>query len=191
MSANPKHYYTLEEYLALDKVSEARHEYWDGEIICVNGMTTEHAMISGNVMGKLYEQLKTSPNRVFGCTMHIKTPTLPPYRYADVSVSCGKAVFEHSQGQDLFVNPIVIVEVISDHTEHYDRKEKFAAYKAIETVQEYLLVEQKMPHITHYTKQKNGYWKRFDTADLTATITLHSISATISLRDIYDGIEFN
>ena len=191
MSANPKHYFTLNEYLAVDKVSEARLEYWDGDIICVNGQTKEHAMISSTVAGELHNRLKNQVHEAFICTLHIKTPTLPPYRYADASVSCGKAIFEHFKGQDLLVNPIVLVEVISEHTDSHDRTEKFEAYKAIETMQEYLLIEQKMPHVTHYIKQESGNWKRFDTADLTATLTLNSISCTLSLQDIYDGIEFN
>lgn len=190
MSSYPKHYYTLEEYAALERVGEARYEYWDGEIVCMSGGSEAHARISGNVYGEFYTQLKKRSCTPFNSEIPIKTPALPPYRYPDTSVACGKPLFEKILGIDVLTNPVLIIEVLSLHTEAVDRKEKFEAYKAIETVREYLLIAQNAPLITHYVKQENGDWKRFDTADLTATLTLKAIDCKLVVSDVYAGIEF-
>lgn len=190
MSSYPKHYYTLEEYAALEGVGNARYEYWDGDIVCMSGGSEAHARISGNIYAELHAQLKKRSCTPFNSEIPIKTPTLPPYRYPDTSVVCGKPLFEKILGIDALTNPVLVVEVLSPHTESVDRKEKFEAYKAVETVREYMLVAQNAPLITHYIRQENGEWMRFDTADLTATLTLETIGCTLAVSDVYAGIEF-
>lgn len=190
MSSYPKHYYTLEEYAALERVGDARYEYWDGDIVCMSGGSAAHNLISSNVHGELFAQLKGRSCRALTAETPIKTPSLPPYRYPDASVVCGTPIFEKIFGIDVLVNPVLVVEVLSPHTEQADRGAKFDAYKAIETVKEYLLVAQDAPHITHYVKQENGEWKRFDTADLTATLILNAIDGALAVSDVYAGIEF-
>ncbi len=191
MSANPKHYYTLEEYFALEKVGDARYEYWDGDIVCMSGGSLEHGRIGGNIFGELYSQLKGRQCTAFTSEIPINTPTFPPYRYPDVSVACGDITFEKVSGIDTLTNPIVIFEVLSPHTEAADRGQKLQAYRAIETLQEYVLVSQVRPHITHYVKQDNTEWNSFDISGLATTLTLNSISCTLLLQDIYDGIVFS
>jgi len=191
MSANPKHYYTLEEYFALEKVGHARYEYWDGDIVCMSGGSPEHSRISGNLYFHLRLQLQGRTCEVFTSDTPISTPTLPPYRYPDVSVACSGANFQRIKGIGALINPILIAEVLSQHTEAADRGAKFEAYRAIDTVQEYLLVSQSRPQITHYVKQDNGEWQSFDIADLTATISLNSIGCNLLLSDIYAGLRFD
>ncbi len=191
MSANPKHYYTLEEYFALEKVGDARYEYWDGDIVCMSGGSPEHGQIGGNIHGELHSQLKGGRCRAFTSEIAINTPTFPPYRYPDVSVACGQAVFQKIDGIGTLTNPVVIFEVLSPHTEVADRGRKLQAYRAIETLQEYVLVSQVRPQITHYVKQNNGEWQSFDISGLAVTLILNSISCNLPLQDIYDGIVFN
>ncbi len=191
MSANPKHYYTIEEYFALEKVGDARYEYWDGDIVCMSGGSKEHGRIGGNIYFRLRLQLIGRTCEAFSSAFSIKTPTLPPYRYPDVSVACGDITFEKISGIDTLTNPIVIFEVLSPHTETADRGQKLQAYRAIETLQEYVLVSQTRPHIAHYVKQENTEWHSFDISGLATTLTLNSIDCTLSLQDIYYGIVFN
>src|SRR5436853_3201110 len=101
MAINPKdlarHYFSLEEYFALEHVGDARYEYWDGDIVCMSGGSKQHERIAGNVFAELHSQLKGRSCEAFTCDMPIKTPSLPPYRYPDASVACGKAEFEKMQ----------------------------------------------------------------------------------------------
>src|ERR671932_1780977 len=97
MAANlksaPPHYYTLEEYFALERVGETRYEYWDGEIVCMSGGTERHYTISENIRTRLAEILRGRDCLAYSGGVPIQTPSLPPYRYPDASVVCGKPVF--------------------------------------------------------------------------------------------------
>jgi len=190
MSAKPKHYYTLEEYFALEKVGDARYEYWNGDIVCMSGGSPEHGQIASNIHGELHGQLKGGRCRAFTSEIAISTPTLPPYCYPDVSVACGQPAFQRIRGIGALINPVVVVEVLSPHTEVADRGTKFQAYSAIDTLQEYLLVSQDRPFLTHYTRQDNNEWNSSDISDLAATVSLSSINCNLLLQDIYDGIIF-
>ncbi len=191
MSANPKHYYIMEEYFALEKVGDARYEYWDGDIVCMSGGTKEHGQISDNIFFHLRLQLTNRRCAAFSSAFPIRTPILPPYRYPDVSVACGDITFEKMSSIDTLVNPTVIFEVLSSSTGVADQGQKLQAYRAIETLQEYVLVSQVRPQITHYVKQDNGEWQSFDISGLAVTLTLNSIGCNLPLQDIYDGIVFS
>jgi Uma2 family endonuclease len=193
MAANlqdqPRHYYTLEEYFALERAGQARYEYWDGEIVCMSGGSEAHVRISGSVYFTLRRQLTGHGCEAFTGDLSIKTPLLPPYRYPDASVVCGKAVFEKIEGMNVLTNPTLIVEVLSPGTARRDRKEKRAAYQALPSVMEYLLIAQDTPHLTHFLRQPEA-WTRTDYSDLNAAITLPSVECVLALSDVYVGVEF-
>jgi Uma2 family endonuclease len=184
----PAHRYTRDEYFALERVGEARYEYWDGEIVCMSGGTEEHALITNNLQMTLTRQLTGRACRVFGADLAIATPMLPPYRYPDLSVVCGQPVFQDIEGIATLTNPIVVVEVLSPATESRDRNEKRAAYQALQSLEDYLLVHQDAPHITHYTLK--GVPRR-DYSSLTEAIQLASIGCYLTLAEVYEGIQFN
>src|SRR5438552_1725637 len=117
----PRHQYTLEEYFALERVGEARYEYWDGDILCMSGGTERHYTISENLRTLLAQALQGGDSRAYSGGVPIQTPSLPPYRYPDASVVCGKPVFVSINGIDVLTNPIIIVEVLSPGTEHLDK----------------------------------------------------------------------
>ncbi|MGH9767637.1 MAG: Uma2 family endonuclease [Blastocatellia bacterium] len=194
MAANlkdlPRRRYTLGEYFALERVGEARYEYWDGEIVCMSGGTRQHAMIASNIHLALGQQVKKGACRAFTGDLPIRTPALPPYRYPDVSVACGKLIFEKVDRIDTLTNPTLIVEVLSPSTEGADRHEKREAYQALDSLQEYLLISQDVPHVTHYVRQ-GAVWARFDYSVRAMAIPLTSIQGVLSLSDIYDGIDFD
>jgi len=189
MSTQPAHRYTLEEYLALERDSEVRYEYWDGEIFAMSGGTLAHDLIMGNASNSLGAQLPGKDCRVFTNNMQIKVPAAPPYRYADGSVVCGKVEVERFNGADLLINPVLIIEVLSPSTEAYDRGDKFTFYKSIPTFREYLLIAQHRPHVTHYVKTESGKWDYEEANGLDSSIYLHPIDCTILLSDMYSGVE--
>ena len=191
MAANPELRYTLEEYLELERTSEERFEFWDGEIFCMSGVSEEHAEIETNLIVSLKSRLRTRGCRVFPANMRIKVPTAPPYRYADLSALCGEAQFEEIGGVDALVNPQLIVEVLSPSTEAYDRGDKFTHYKSIPTLSEYLLVAQHRPHVTHLYKQAYGTWIHAEANDLAATLELTSLDCALPLNEIYRGVSFD
>lgn len=186
----PQHYFSLDEYFALEQASDARWEYWDGEIVCMSGGSKEHAIISGNVFFRLRQQV-SDECRAFTAELPVKTPTLPPYRYPDATVACGELRFQHIHGVDALINPLLIVEVLSPTTASHDFEEKFAAYQAIPTFREYLLIAQDMPRVTHYTWQADGRWAREDVTGLDAALTLDCIGGTLVLREIYKDVKFD
>lgn len=190
MSTQPKHRYTLEEYLALERESEVKYEYSDGEIFSMSGGTLLHEQIMGNSYDLLRTELRGRDCRVFTNNMQIKVPAAPPYRYADGSVVCGKVEVERFNGADLLINPILIIEVLSPSTEAYDRGDKFSYYKSIPSFREYLLIAQHRPHITHYVKSANGNWDYEEVNGLESSIQLSTIDCSLALSELYNGVEF-
>ena len=140
MAANPERRYTLEEYFELERNSEERFEFWNGEVFCMSGGSQAHDRIIVNSIVHLSAKLDAIKCRVFSSDMRIKVPTAPPYRYADLSALCGEARFEEIGGVDALVNPQLIVEVLSPSTEAYDRGTKFTRYKSIPNFSEYLFL---------------------------------------------------
>jgi Uma2 family endonuclease len=181
--------YTLEEYFALEKASERRYEYWDGEILCMSGGTLAHGQISGNTYSAIRSKLEGTNCQTFTADMAIKTPTLGPYRYPDVSVVCGQVQVERIQGIDVIVNPALIVEVLSPNTEDRDRREKRTAYQDISSVREYLLVSQEIPHITHYVREGDA-WRRADYSMGAEQIECPSIGIALRVDEMYQGVRF-
>jgi Uma2 family endonuclease len=191
MAANPERRYTLEEYLELDRASEERIEFWDGEVFCMSGGSEAHVEIESNLVAFLKPQLRERGCRVFPAEMRIKVPSAPPYRYADFSALCGEAKFEEIGGVDALVNPQLIVEVLSPSTEAYDRGDKFSHYKSIPTLREYLLVAQHRPHVTHLFKQDDGQWIHAEANNLEASIHLQSLDCELPLSEIYRDVSFD
>jgi Uma2 family endonuclease len=194
MVANPKDvprpFYTLDEYFALEHASDARYEYWDGDIVCMSGGSQAHYQISFNAAFRLRQKLEGGPCRAFTADLPVKTPTLPPYRYPDVTVGCGELKFENIRGVDALINPVLILEVLSPTSEDRDREVKFTAYQAILTFEEYLLVAQNTPHVTHYAREADGKWLREDLTDLSSSVPLASVGCTLTLSEIYEDVRF-
>ena len=186
----PRPYYRLDEYFALEHASDARYEYWDGDMVCMSGGSEAHYRISFNAAFRLRQKLSGGPCQAFTADLPVKTPTLLPYRYPDVTVVCGELKFENIRGVDALTNPVLIVEVLSPTSEARDRQDKFTAYQAIPSFAEYLLVAQHAPLVTHYERQPDGKWTREDVTDLSASLTLASIGCPLSLHEIYEDVKF-
>ncbi len=191
MSAQPKLKYTLDEYLELDRNSKARLEYWDGEIFDMSGVSPEHDEIESNIHYHLRTKLKGRKCRVFLANMRIKVPSLPPYRYGDLSALCGQPQYETIGGVKVLTNPALMIEVLSYSTEAYDRVDKFTHYKSIPSFSEYLLVEQLRPHVTQFVKIADGSWNHREYNDLEAVVKLPSLDCELTLGEIYENANFD
>ena len=148
-----------QEYLAFERAAEERHEYADGDIFAMSGGTWEHSLIAGNIHGELRTALLNRPCSTHGSDMRIHIPTTKRYTYSDTLVVCGQPVFTDTS-RDTLVNPIVIVEVLSDSTESHDRGDKFEQYETIPSLVDYVLASQKKVRIEHFHRQADGTWQR-------------------------------
>lgn len=187
-SALKQRFYTLEEYFSLVKNSDERYEYWHGEIFLMSSASPEHVMITDNVLTLLKNQLASRNCRPFSSDIRLKVPTAPPFRYADISVACGKLEFEEIDGLKSLVNPIMLIEVLSSSTERFDRHKKFEFYKSIPTFKEYLLITQNQPSITQYIKQDDGTWQGSEVIGIENQIYLPSIDSTLRLSEVYQDV---
>ncbi len=182
-------YHTLEEYFALEKIGDARYEYWDGAIVCMSGGSPQHLRIGFNIQSTLVKRLDGRDCFPIHGELPVKTPPIPPYRYPDVSVVCGDIIYENIGGIDVATNPIVLVEVLSPGTERTDRKEKRLAYQSLPSMIEYLLVSQDELHVVRFTRQGH-FWPRQDFDDREAVIALASLNCHLTMAEIYQGIRF-
>lgn len=176
---------SVEEYLERERAdTQERHEYIDGWVIQVSGASIEHNFIVSNLNRGLGNQLRETDCRVTTNDLRVALPSVDKYAYPDVVAFCGEPELEEEH-LDMLYNPTLVVEVLSPTTESYDRIEKFARYRQLDSLQEYLLVAQEKPHVEHYVRQDDGSWRFTETDGLDATITLPSIEAELPLSEVY------
>jgi Uma2 family endonuclease len=190
MSAMPKLKLSVEEYIEFDKNNEGKWEYFDGEIVNMAGASLSHNRIVKNILTALERKLEGKGCEALPSDMRIKVPKAWPYRYPDVVVFCGQAVIEKIQGQEMLVNPQLIVEVLSPSTEGVDYGVKFTAYQSIPSFCEYLLVAQDRPYVSHYVRQPNNEWLRRDIDDLDSVVRLVCLNCELTFAEIYRLVDF-
>lgn len=186
----PKALVTPAEYLAIERNIETRHEYYHGEMFAMGGASREHNLMVFNLASTLGHQLKGRDCEAYMNDMRVTVSASGLYTYPDVVVTCTEPRFEDDQ-LDTLLNPQVIIEVLSDSTETYDRGRKFGHYRQIESLREYLLVSQKRPHIEHYALQPAGGWLLTEATEMAGEMALPSIGCTLKLADVYAKIQFD
>jgi Uma2 family endonuclease len=190
MQATERRYYTPEEYLELEIPSETRNEYINGEIIPMPGGTPVHNQIVGNLYAHLNFALKRQAYRAFVTDQRLWIPQKKIYTYPDVMITPRE--FQLQEGRkDTIVNPIAIAEVLSKSTRDYDHGEKFSAYRTIPSFQEYLLIDQYSIHVEHYSKASANQWLLSEYEDPNVVLSFTSFEFQISLKDLYDEVDFN
>jgi Uma2 family endonuclease len=190
MSAVPQIYLTPAEYLAFERQSDVKHEYFRGELFAMAGASRQHVRISVNVTALLAGQLKGRRCELFNSDMRVKVSPTGLYTYPDASVVCGRPRFEDRE-LDVLLNPTVIVEILSKSTEAYDRGEKFAQYRTLDTLTDYLLVSQDRPLIEGFTRQPDGVWLFTESAGLGAVMPIELTQCRLPLAEVYDRVEFD
>ena len=184
MSTAEKRRYTPEEYLAFERASETKHEYFGGEIFAMVGASWAHNQIVANLLRILGNQLLESPCQPMPSDQRMKVIATGLYTYPDVTVVCSEPEFEPDIF-DTLLNPKLIVEVLSESTEAYDRGQKFAQYRTIDSFQEYVLISQREYGIEVFTRQDKAPWLFSDARGLDANLELPSIDCTLPLKDVY------
>lgn len=182
--------YSLEEYIELEKSTNEKFEFWNGNVWSMSGASFAHNRIVQNLNAEVELQVREKGCQSFPSDMRIKVPAYLPYRYPDLTALCGKAEIEKIGGIDMLVNPQLIIEVLSDSTEAFDRGDKFSYYKSIESFTEYLLIAQHRPHVSHFVKHGDGFWMNLEYNDLSDEIELKSIPCKLSLKLIYRDVSF-
>ena len=178
------------EYLKIERAAELRHEFFNGEMFAMSGGSAKHSLIKMNVGAELRTQLKGQPCTAFDSDLRIQIPPTGLYTYPDVSVVCGELEFDDDQ-HDTVLNPALLVEVLSDSTEAYDRGKKFEHYRRIASLREYVLISQKSPTIERYLRNADDTWTLTAVIGVDASIHLSAIDATLSLAEVYDRVTFD
>jgi Uma2 family endonuclease len=188
---------TVEEYLALERASEERHIFLDGVVFAMAGESPDHGTISMNLSIRVGTQLLGTPCRAFSKDMKVRSGPARSntakglYSYPDLVVVCGEMSF-HDQRRDVLVNPTVIIEVLSESTEAFDRGAKFLRYQIWNpTLSDYLLVWQTSPIIEHFVREARGAWKYTPYQGIEQRVSIESISCVLHLADVYDRIDFS
>jgi len=183
MASQPKTRYTPEEYLALERSSDAKHEYHNGEIFAMSGASKWHVSIVTNLVVELGSQLKAGPCTVYSTDLRVRVAPDGLYTYPDVIVLCDEPRFSDEQ-QDTLLNPALIIEVLSESTEGYDRGAKAAHYRRIPSLREYVLVSQGEPRIEVQRRSPGGGWELLE-ARPGETIELVSLGVRLDVAAVY------
>lgn len=186
MSVDQQPMMSPEDYLAQERNAEFKSEYLNGEIYAMAGASRNHNQITSNLVVSLGSQLANEPCGVYVSDMKVRTRTTETskYSYPDVVMTCGEELFEDSQG-DVLLNPQIIIEVLSNSTEAYDRGLKFFHYQLIPSLQEYLLVSQHYCRIEHYQRRADKQWVYREFHQMEDTIPLATVDCLLQVKDVY------
>src|SRR3990172_4951132 len=180
--------YTPEEYLALERAARYKSDYFNGYIYAMSGANLKHNQITFNIAAALGPQLKGRACYAYVSDMRVKVSPTGLYTYPDVVALCGTPEFEDSH-MDTLINPMAVIEILSDSTEGYDRGEKFAHYRRISTLVEYVLIAQHKVLIETYVR-KDKLRVLSEVNDINSSIHLASVECDLLVQDIYDKVEF-
>ncbi len=188
MSAVPK-LITAEQYLVQERQATFKSEFFGGEVFAMAGGSPNHSLIAANFAGEARELLKGRPCNVFNSELRVKVNASGLYTYPDASIVCGELQFDDSQ-EDTVTNPIVLVEVLSESTEKYDRGAKSGNYRKIPSLMELVLISQYEPAVERFTRQENGGWLLIDSREMSDELRLESVGISIALSELYRGVNF-
>jgi Uma2 family endonuclease len=183
--------YSPQDYRDREAIAETRHEYHNGEIIEMPGGSIDHNSITIEllvVLSFLLQDADATYN-VYGSDLRIWIPDVNHGVYPDVMVIVGSPVLNGDRTDEI-LNPTLIAEILSPSTSSYDRGDKFAAYRTIPSLCEYLLIEQSTSLVEHYWKTDDNRWHLEEIRDLEASVTLQHLPATLPLAKLYRRVNF-
>ena len=188
MSSQRKTLLTPEEYLALERQSEIKHEYYAGEMFAMVGASKRHNIITANIIRILGNQLLERRCNVYASNMRVKVSATGKYTYPDVAVACEQEKFDDAEN-DTLLNPVVVIEVLSESTEAYDRGRKFEQYQTIESLTDYLLVTQEPHRVEQYVRQSDREWRYSEYRNAEDIVKINVIGCELMLKDVYVKVE--
>ncbi len=179
-----------EEYLAQERAEELqKHEYRDGEVVPMPGTSFTHTRIVANIIRALGNQLEGSDCEAVSNDLRVLAAGEGKlFTYPDVVVVCGEPAFL-DDAFDTLLNPTLLLEVLSPSTKDYDRGGKFARYRALDSLQEYVLVAQDEPLIELYARQPENRWLLSEVRGRSEAVALASIGCRLALSEVYRKVE--
>ncbi len=176
---------TVEEYFEWEETQEDRHEYWDGEVVAMAGTSKNHHRVARNFSNRLNTAFGDGPCEVFTADIRVRVEPRRKYFYPDVVVSC-----DDREDEDLYLNyPCLIIEVLSPSTEAIDRGIKFAKYRAILSLKEYVLVQVSQPGVEVYQRSDRGQWI-YSAYGMDDRFLLDSVGVEVVVADLYHQVKF-
>src|ERR1035437_2680213 len=189
MSTPPKSYLTEEQYLEIERKAEYKSEYFQGEMFAMAGARWTHNLLVGNAYFALRQQLGKRPCTVVSNDTRVRVNPSGLYTYPDVVVVCDEPQFADER-RDTLLNPTLIVEVLSESTEAYDRGQKFELYRPLESLSEYLLVSSERVSAELFARQPDGRWLLTAVSRLEDSLDLQSAGCRLAMADLYERVEF-
>lgn len=180
--------FSLAEYFAHEEQAEERSEFYEGEIFAMAGGTPNHNRLAGNVYSSLQAALRGRPCAAFMADVRLLVKRRQLYTYPDVMAICGRLQYAPGRN-DTVTNPVLIVEVLSPSTEAYDRGKKFEFYRTIDTLKEYVLIDQSRMYVERHRPLGLGRWEMTAFTAPEDVLSLDSVDVELSLATIYDGVE--
>lgn len=184
MASIPDVFISPEDYLVQERAAEEKSEYLDGHVYAMSGASEQHSLISSNLIGTLWNQLRGRACRVHGSDLRISVRG-KRFFYPDISVVCGPSQFHDNLPKDTVTNPTLVIEVLSDSTAAYDKGAKFFSYQGIPSLQEYLMVHQDQALVEHYIRRSDDSWIYHKVEGLDASLELPSIECSLPLAEVY------
>lgn len=188
MENHARKLYSEEEYLALERKAEFKSEYFAGEIFMMAGAKERHNLITWNLLSELHSVFKNKPCKAYLSDMRVRVADNGLYTYPDISIVCDKAEFL-DENTDTLLNPIILIEVLSESTESYDRGKKFEFYRTIPSLKEYILVSTTHQKIEKYKRNQNSWI--LTESETGKPFTIESIDCILHLEDVYAKVEWN
>lgn len=179
---------TPEEYLAFERASEGKHEYVDGYVYAMSGARRTHVALTVNAITALRTRLRGRGCSTYGLDLRVRVGSGRMYTYPDVAALCGESEFADDE-LDTLLNPSVLIEILSDSTEAYDRGEKFAHYQTIPSLREYVLVSQREVRIERFVRGEGGAWVPTALEGPGAVLELPSVGCAVPLAELYEDVE--
>jgi len=181
----PKYnYITPDEYLAMERASEEKHEYYDGFVITMSGARLRHNRVARNLYAKIGSFLEDKECELLPSDMRVSTPNRDAFMYPDLSIVCGEPQLEDDKF-DTLLNPSVIFEIWSPSTQRNDRGYKLTYYKNIPSLNEYIMVDTAKRFIVIVRRQADGAWRFEDIDNSVGDLFIQTIGFNISFDDIY------
>ncbi len=190
MSANPHYKYTDEEYLAIDRASEHKHELIEGEIVSMTGASKTHNLVTISTSANLYRRLGKGPCTLFPSDMRLRIRR-GVYAYPDLTVVCGKPDIVKDQYKDTLLNPTLTIEVLSKSTEAYDRGKKMQYYRSLPSLRAVLLISQHEAQVEYHQKNDAGEWVVRDFEGEEGICPLEVLGIELPLAEIYERVDFD
>ncbi|MEM8599358.1 MAG: Uma2 family endonuclease [Bacteroidota bacterium] len=181
--------FTAADYFAWEVEQVERHEYVRGEVFAMSGGTARHALLGARVISALTNALRGKGCDIYSSDLRVEVDAGAHYVYPDATVVCGPPQFA-TDAETTLTNPTLVVEVLSDSTEAYDRGGKFRAYRSIESLRAYVLVEQSSAAVEVFQRSDDGTWALTDATPERPLLSIDTLGITLDVNALYDGIAF-